>query len=597
MKGLKVGLLFSLPVIIVVLVMAAILSLLAATESKYRQEQKAALQRAADSIAAMLGEHELFLHQAGDTSQRSYVASSMSAAPVLDGRTDDWSAIETQVIGLGNLVEINDSYTTASLTYHLRIGSFGDFVYLHYEVSDDFVVYREINHPSVHRNDHVQLAFVDGNGLFRRYTLAATQPGHIEAMEIGGNGRALRSDPLIAGRWLATERGYNLELQIPEDKLTSAFSTLVADVDTESDRSLRYLVGRSSTGSVEDLGHLVMAPTALQSTLEKLPWEAEIYDRQGRWLAGDMTLPDAEKLSARAIIYSDGSPTGEVRLQSNSPQLAGYPHERLLLLFGAGVLLSMAASALLARHIQGREREAQREVDRTGQYNDYLERMASRLNHELQTPVSVIRSSIEHMQAQGDDASVYVSRAAEGANRLTSILSKMSEARRLEEALDEDEIRRFDLVEVVLGCVAGYELAYPLVNFECLAEAETLPITGIPELIAQAFDKLIDNAVEFSDGGVVRVRLNLEKGEACLRVLNEGRLLPEGSSENLFESMVSVREADRETHLGLGLYVARTITAYHGGALHLSNRDDVSGVVATMRLPILRLTAKLGSSL
>jgi signal transduction histidine kinase len=50
------------------------------------------------------------------------------------------------------------------------------------------------------------------------------------------------------------------------------------------------------------------------------------------------------------------------------------------------------------------------------------------------------------------------------------------------------------------------------------------------------------------------------------------------------------------SHLGLGLHVARLITEFHGGTITLTNREDREGVVATVRLPLMRLTSKLVSS-
>jgi len=119
-----------------------------------------------------------------------------------------------------------------------------------------------------------------------------------------------------------------------------------------------------------------------------------------------------------------------------------------------------------------------------------------------------------------------------------------------------------------------------------------IPITGIPELIAQSLDKIVDNAVEFSTTRRVVACLCKEDDMALLTVRNEGPILPLDDHESLFESMVSFREPGGE-HLGLGLYVAKTIVEYHGGGISLKNTGDGSGVVATVRLPILRLSSKL----
>ena len=56
----------------------------------------------------------------------------------------------------------------------------------------------------------------------------------------------------------------------------------------------------------------------------------------------------------------------------------------------------------------------------------------------------------------------------------------------------------------------------------------------------------------------------------------------------LFESMVSVRKArGGEPHLGLGLYIARFIAEFHGGAIRADNLPSGDGVTmsATFERP------------
>src|SRR5256886_13626343 len=55
-----------------------------------------------------------------------------------------------------------------------------------------------------------------------------------------------------------------------------------------------------------------------------------------------------------------------------------------------------------------------------------LFRSASRLSHELRTPIAVVRSSLENLKLAPADARVYIDRAEEGLKRLGTILTRMS---------------------------------------------------------------------------------------------------------------------------------------------------------------------------
>jgi len=245
-------------------------------------------------------------------------------------------------------------------------------------------------------------------------------------------------------------------------------------------------------------------------------------------------------------------------------------------------------------------------VDRLHQYNVYLETMASRLAHELRTPVSVVRSSLENLilEDQTSENKIYLERANNGVHRLTRILNKMSEATRLEQSLDEDEIETFNLVNVIDGCVKGYRQAYPEFDFNLSVETDSLILAGIPDLIAQLLDKLVSNAYEFaSPGSSIKIRMTQNKNEAILRVINDGLALPEEMQDKLFDSMISVRNSQiinnhsekggKETHLGLGLYIAKVITQFHGGSIKIANREDTLGVIVTVSIPLMRITSKL----
>jgi len=229
-------------------------------------------------------------------------------------------------------------------------------------------------------------------------------------------------------------------------------------------------------------------------------------------------------------------------------------------------------------------------LSRLAQYASYREQMASRLSHELRTPIAVVRSSLDNLKLSPlpDDARVYMERAQQGLNRLTHILTRMTEATRLEQSVGDDERERFDLGRVLTGCVDGYRVAYPQHTLKLELPSGEVIFNGAPEMIAQMLDKLVANAVEFSAAGTPIV-VRLERGDTELRlsVENEGPLLPDAMRGRLFDSMVSVRgdQVSDAPHLGLGLYIVRLIAEAHRGRAMAQNRDDGRGVVVTVALP------------
>ena len=230
-------------------------------------------------------------------------------------------------------------------------------------------------------------------------------------------------------------------------------------------------------------------------------------------------------------------------------------------------------------------------VERLTQYTNYLENMSSRLSHELRTPVTVVRSSLENlsMQDKNKESAVYLDRAEEGISRLNLILTNMSEATRLEQMLQTSEKEKIELNKVVNGCVEGYKLVYKDSCFESDFPDYPIYINGVPEYIAQLLDKLVANAVEFSNiDQPIMIYCRAFRDHAAIKVSNAGPFLPEEMKERIFDSMISVRpqEKQRQPHLGMGLHIARLITDFHGGQIRAENRKDREGVIMTVVVPL-----------
>jgi signal transduction histidine kinase len=229
-------------------------------------------------------------------------------------------------------------------------------------------------------------------------------------------------------------------------------------------------------------------------------------------------------------------------------------------------------------------------VARQAAYNEYLEKLASRLSHELRTPVAVVRSSLDNLREANTSAGElkYLDRADEGVQRLAKLIARMAEATQLERMLQTADVERFDLCKVVEGCVEGYRLAFAPQEIKLTQPSHECMMSGVPDAIAQMLDKLMQNAVDFAaEGSTIRVQIAQAAGNVIMTVANTGQLLPVDTSA-LFDSMISIREDSQAgEHLGLGLHIARLIAEFHAGRISAHNLPDGSGVAIEIAMPLV----------
>ncbi len=77
-------------------------------------------------------------------------------------------------------------------------------------------------------------------------------------------------------------------------------------------------------------------------------------------------------------------------------------------------------------------------------------------------------------------------------------------------------------------------------------------------------------------------------GHIVLQVIDEGTGIPDEALERVFDKFYRVRGADRQrAGTGLGLAVCRGFVEAMGGTITAANRQDRSGAIFTLKLPVL----------
>jgi two-component system sensor histidine kinase ChvG len=228
-----------------------------------------------------------------------------------------------------------------------------------------------------------------------------------------------------------------------------------------------------------------------------------------------------------------------------------------------------------------------------------IERFAADVAHEIRNPLTSIRSAVETLELVGDQAARerLLGILKQDVGRLDRLITDISNASRLDAELSRDSPRPVSLGRLLREIVALYENVRREGDTHlrlALDEAETLTVSGREGPLSQVFRNLIDNARSFSPaGGEVRVSLARERGQAVVRVDDDGPGIPPENLETVFERFYTSRPkgAAFGGASGLGLSIARLIVEAHGGKIHAENRTGEAGEVLGARFVVTLPTA------
>lgn len=238
----------------------------------------------------------------------------------------------------------------------------------------------------------------------------------------------------------------------------------------------------------------------------------------------------------------------------------------------------------------GLSRQIDRALQRLDDHSAYQRSLSSKLTHELRTPLAIIRTSLDNLalgEIQPEDRQ-FLDRAVSAAQRLSVTLNAMTAVSRIEESVSIAAKHYFSLSALVGQLQQAYEQLYPQVVISSVIPKQEAMLFGNPELIAQALDKMLENAVDYCPkGGCIQLGVRAWDDGWELWVHNEGPSLDGGEGRQLFGALVSHRnpsESEGAVHLGLGLYVVRLIADFHLGDVDARSDPNAGGARFSMLL-------------
>ncbi|HSW19816.1 MAG TPA: ATP-binding protein [Ramlibacter sp.] len=216
------------------------------------------------------------------------------------------------------------------------------------------------------------------------------------------------------------------------------------------------------------------------------------------------------------------------------------------------------------------------------------------LAHELRNPLAPISTAAQILRiAPGDPARVQKSSEliSRQVGHMTTLVDDLLDVSRVTRGLVRIEHAVVDLKQVVHSAM---EQARPLV--EARRHEVALRLTAAPACVdgdrvrlIQVVSNLLNNAAKYTpEGGLISVALQVEDGQACITVSDNGSGIEPALLPHVFDLFTQgKRTPDRaQGGLGLGLALVRSLVALHGGSVQAHSAGRGQGSSFELRLPL-----------
>lgn len=217
---------------------------------------------------------------------------------------------------------------------------------------------------------------------------------------------------------------------------------------------------------------------------------------------------------------------------------------------------------------------AKRQVEKSNKVkSDFL----SSMSHEIRTPLNAIigyNQMIEYSETL-EDAKENAREAIKSSNTLLNMISNILDISQVEAnnlELTETEYNFEDLMQS-LKALFCYKLEEKNVDLKINISSVPKSLIGDVDKIKRIFANLIDNAIKYTDEGVIKIIVvGKASNQICklnIEVSDTGKGIDEKVQKNLFNNFIRDEESmdSSKSGMGLGLSITKSLIEYMGGSI------------------------------
>lgn len=418
---------------------------------------------------------------------------------------------------------------------------------------------------------------------------------------------------------------FSFSIQREEDVLTLLFFLLMAaltgNLAARQRRQLQALRDtQEETSELLDLSRKLTAATDRQAVISAAAQHLEGWsdvqlcllnrDGQGGWkveTGGPLQFTEAERAAADWAWQHDqpaGKGTGTLPLgrwwwwplsvEDGPLALLGVCAKEGQSLSGQRRRLLAALSQPLAQALARAQLADDLEAARLhGETEQLRSALLASVSHDLRTPLTAMRGSIDSLLALGEaipleDRRELLEGTRDEAERLDRYIQNLLDMTRLGHGalkLARDWVSPADIVGSSLNRLRAV-LAPLQVSTEVPAELPLLYVHAA--LIEQALVNVLENAARFSPShGRLQLRAGADEQEIFFAVSDEGPGIPEEDRVKIFDMFYTAARGDRGGQgTGLGLAICQGMVGAHGGRISVADGIDGRGTCITLHLPL-----------
>ncbi|MBP1204745.1 signal transduction histidine kinase [Duganella sp. 1411] len=215
------------------------------------------------------------------------------------------------------------------------------------------------------------------------------------------------------------------------------------------------------------------------------------------------------------------------------------------------------------------------------------------LGHELRNPLAPIVTALQLMRLRGDQHALKEREVIERQTRhLVALVDDLLDVSRVAEGKIQLRRQSVEIAEVVARAI---ETASPLIEekrhvLELDVPSSGLAVMADPGRCAQVLANLLTNAAKYTEPqGRLGLRAWRENGHAVVAVRDNGIGIAPDMLASIFDLFVQERQALSRSRggLGLGLTIAKSMMALHGGSISARSDGEGLGSTFTIRMPAL----------